>query len=112
MSTGLYNTQRLTEAPVLCYPDFTMLFLVYNDASGSGLGAVLCQKHGNNEQLVAYASRTLTKAKRHYSTTEREFLGVVWAVKQFWVYCMAAGSYFVQPLGLAEILPGTQKSSC
>ncbi|MDD9818054.1 MAG: RNase H-like domain-containing protein, partial [Gammaproteobacteria bacterium] len=78
--------QRLTEAPVLCYPDFTMPFLVYTDASGSGLGAVLCQKNGNNEQVVAYASRTLTKAERHYSTTERECLGVVWAVKQFRVY--------------------------
>jgi len=56
-------TALIEKAPVLCYPDSTMPFLVYTDASGSGLGAVLCQKHGNNEQVVVYASRILTNAE-------------------------------------------------
>ena len=45
--------QRLTEAPVLCYPDFTKPFIVYTDASGNGLGAVLCQEHETREHVVA-----------------------------------------------------------
>jgi len=38
---------------------------------------------------VAYASRVLTKVKRHYSTIEREMTAKVWGCKQFrqYIWC-------------------------
>ncbi|KRZ82907.1 Retrovirus-related Pol polyprotein from transposon 17.6 [Trichinella sp. T8] len=55
---------HLTSAPILTYPDFHRQFTV--DASGDGLGAVLSQREGKTERVVAYASCTLTKAERWY----------------------------------------------
>ncbi|KRX42752.1 Retrovirus-related Pol polyprotein from transposon 17.6, partial [Trichinella sp. T6] len=77
---------QLTSAPILAYPDFRRRFLVDVDASGDGLGAVLSQKDGNKERVVAYASRSLTKPERRYCVTRREMLGLVWALREFRPY--------------------------
>ena len=79
--------ERLCTAPVLVYPDFEKEFILYTDASGYALGAVLSQigKDGK-EQVVYYASKTLTDAERNYSTTELECYAVVWAVEKFHYY--------------------------
>ncbi|GFX77045.1 hypothetical protein TNCV_1072451 [Trichonephila clavipes] len=53
------------------------------DASNYALGAVLLQGEGSDEHPIKYASRLLTPAERNYSTTEREALAVVWALKEF-----------------------------
>ena len=47
----------------------------------SGVGAVLSQKHGEEQRVVAHYSKTL--AERIYCTTRRELLAVVKAVKHF-----------------------------
>jgi len=85
---GAFSTlkERLTSAPILAFPDFSQQFIVDVDASGQGLGAVLSQCIAGKERVVAYASRTLTKAERRYCTTRREMLALVWAIRYFRPY--------------------------
>ena len=63
---------RLVAAPILAFPDFSKPFLLDTDACETGIGAVLSQEHDGLERVVAYASRTLSKAERKYCVTMQE----------------------------------------
>jgi hypothetical protein len=79
----------LVQAPALRPPDFTKPFRVRSDASYQGLGATLMQgdqANGDDWYVVAYASRSLTKAEKNYSATDLECRGVLFAVNQFRPY--------------------------
>ena len=81
--------KHLCSAPILAYPSFDKPFLLQTDASNTGLGAVLAQidNHGN-EQVIAYASRTLSSREKNYTTMEKEALAVVFATNHFRVYLL------------------------
>ncbi|GFX69684.1 retrovirus-related Pol polyprotein from transposon opus [Trichonephila clavipes] len=49
---------------------------------GAGISAVLNQKH----RPIAFVSKTLNKAERNYTVTERECLVVIWALNKFKTY--------------------------
>jgi hypothetical protein len=71
--------QCLTTKPILGYPDFTREFIIYTDASGYGIGAVLAQMQtpalpdtseiseansaeaGDREIVIAYTSKHLSE---------------------------------------------------
>ena len=62
----------LVTAPILAHPDFTKPFILDTDASNHAIGAVLSQKVENKENVIAYASRTLSKSERKYCLTRKE----------------------------------------
>ena len=71
--------KRMSEAPVIAHPDFTKPFILYTDASGTGVGAVLHQEDENGqERIIACASRAFNQHEKKYPVTEQECLAVVW----------------------------------
>ena len=77
--------QKLVQAPILAFPTFSTVgspFVVYTDASSIGIGAVLEQ----DNHVIAYTSRALTKSEKQYSVIQCECLAVVYALKQFHLY--------------------------
>ena len=79
-----------TTTPILTYVDFTQPSKLHTDACGSGLGAVLHQTHKDGtDAVISYTSRSLTKAKSHYTMHKLEFLTLKWAVvESFMNICM------------------------
>ena len=81
--------ELLLKEPVVAYPDFSMPFRSYIDASNIGLGAILAQKQEGKERIICCASQTLNKSEQNYSATKKECLAMVWGVKNFWNYLIA-----------------------
>jgi hypothetical protein len=80
---------KLTTAPVLAYPDYSRPFILDTDASDFGIGAVLSQKDDEGrERVIAFASRSLSKAERRYCVTRRELLAVVVFTQHFRPYLL------------------------
>ena len=77
---------KLTSPLILTYPCFSDPFIILTDASDKAIGGVLSQMRHNQEKVIAYWSRQLTKAERNYSTIEREVLAAVGAIKEFYPY--------------------------
>ena len=69
----------LTTAPILTLPVEGEHFVVYCDASYSGLGAVLMQERN----VTAYDSSQLKVHERNYPTHDLELTAVVFALKQW-----------------------------
>nr|GEV21899.1 reverse transcriptase domain-containing protein [Tanacetum cinerariifolium] len=69
--------KKLTESTILVSPDWDLPFELMCDASDFAIGAVLGQQKIKHFQPIHYASKTMTDAQAHYTTTEKELLAVV-----------------------------------
>nr|GEX60592.1 reverse transcriptase domain-containing protein [Tanacetum cinerariifolium] len=84
--------KKLTEAPILVVPDWNLPFELMCDASDFAIGAVLGQRKTKHFQPIHYASKTMTEAQIHYTSTEKEMLAVVYAFEKFRPYLVLSKS--------------------
>ena len=82
--------RKLVKAPILRFPNWSIKFHVHIDALGLAIGAILTQL-GNDgmDYPIVYSRRKLNKAEKNYSTTEREALGMVFALQKYRHYLLA-----------------------
>src|SRR5678815_1503128 len=76
----------MKESVELAFPDFSEgvnKLELFVDASGSGMGAGLCQKQGDERRVIAFNSHSFNACERNASTIERESLAIRWGIKSF-----------------------------
>lgn len=78
--------EKLITAPIITCPDYQLPFCIQTDASAYGIAGVLTQQQEEGEKVIAYISRSLNKAEKNYSTTERECLAVLWSIEKLRPY--------------------------
>nr|GEW74216.1 DNA-directed DNA polymerase [Tanacetum cinerariifolium] len=88
--------KKLTEAPILVVLDWNLPFELMCDASDFAIGAVLGQRKTKHFQPIHYASKTMTEAQIHYTTTEKEMLIVVYAFEKFRPYLLLSKRNFIK----------------
>jgi hypothetical protein len=76
----------LVAAPILVRPNFKRPFYLDVDWSTKGVGAILSQKEGRFERVVAYASKGLTVAHKKFHPMERECYALIWGIMHFRQY--------------------------
>ena len=76
-----YLRDTLVSDLVMAYPDFDKPFIIKSDASEKAIGYVLSQKVDGKEKVIAYGSKKLSPAQQRWSTYDREYFGLVCAVR-------------------------------
>eukprot|EP00253_Pinus_taeda_P016601 PITA_16601 len=70
--------EKMFTGSILVFPDWKKEFHVHVDASCIALGAVLRKDNeGELDHQIKFVSRKMSKAKKNYSTTQREGLAMV-----------------------------------
>ena len=82
--------KALISAPIIHPPIWTEPFELMCDASDHAVGAVLDQRINKLPRVIYYTSKTLNDALLNYTTTEKEFLAVVFALEKFRSYLVGS----------------------
>ena len=85
--------EKLTSAPALLLPDLKLPFYVVCDASDYAIGCTLMQDQGHGLHPVAYDGRKMSPAEVNYHTTDKENLGLVYALRRW--RCYLEGREFI-----------------
>nr|GEV88087.1 reverse transcriptase domain-containing protein [Tanacetum cinerariifolium] len=85
--------RKLIEAPILVAPDWDLPFELMCDASDFAIGAVLGQRKTRHFELIHYASKTMTDAQAHYTTTKKELLAV--GIDFMWPFPSLRGNKYI-----------------
>ncbi|GJX04980.1 reverse transcriptase domain-containing protein [Tanacetum coccineum] len=78
--------EKLTNAPIMVSPNWSLPFELMCDASNFAVGAVLGQREEKHFRPIHFASKTLNNAQQNYTVTEKELLAVVFAFDKFRSY--------------------------
>ena len=100
------TVDEIAQQTLLATPDLTKPFVLEVDASDMALGAALRQ----GDRLIALFSKSLTNSQKNYTTTEKELLAAVEAIKHF--HTIIFGSKVTIRTDHANLLPnpGVQTS--
>lgn len=82
------------------------------DASPVGLGAVLVQLNKGKEQIISFASKSLSDVERRYCQTEREALSIVFGVERFKYYLFGREFLLYTDCKPLEFLFGEKSKPC
>jgi hypothetical protein len=88
----------LAKKMVLAYPDFTIPFEIYMDASNKQIGSVIQQ----NAQPLAFYSRKFTDAQTCYTVIELELLAIVETLQE---YCTSLLVTLSRSIPITRTLP-------
>ena len=80
----------LGSPPIMRSPNWNLPFEIMCDASDYAIGAVLGQREDKKAFVIYYVSKTLDSAQENYTTTEKEFLAVVFALEKFKSYIVGS----------------------
>ncbi len=78
--------KALIGAPILVRPNFQEPFFLDVDWSTKGVGAILSQKEGRFEKVIAYANKALTVAQKKFHPMEGECYALIWGILHFRQY--------------------------
>ena len=82
--------QALIKAPILQSPNWDLSLEIMCDSLDYAVGAVLGQRLDKKPTAICYASKTLIEAQINFTTTEEEFLAVVYALEKFRPYILGS----------------------
>ena len=101
--------------PILAYPNYQLPFTLHTDSSTDGLGAVLYQKQDGKMRVIAYASRSVSRAEANYPAHKLEFLALKWAVcEKFHEYLYGSKPFevFTDNNPLTYVLTSAKLDAC
>ena len=80
----------LVSPPIMRSPNWDLPFEIMCDASDYAIRAMLGQREDKKAFVIYYASKTLDSAQANYTTTEKKFLAVVFALEKFRSYIVSS----------------------
>ena len=75
--------EELRKATILAYPDTTLPWAIFTDASEYAIGAVLQQRRGQHWEPLAFFSQKLQPALRKHCPYDRELHAIYAALRKF-----------------------------
>ena len=85
-----FNTLKgaLTNPDFIALPTHDGEFILDCDACNTGIGAVLSQVQDGHERVVAYGSRSLSKAEKNFCVTDKELLAIRFFIEYYRHYLL------------------------
>ena len=79
---------ELISASVIFAPNWSKSFEIICDSSDFSICAILGQCIDNKQYMIYYSSKTLNDTQLNYTTTEKKFLAMVFALEKFRPYLL------------------------
>ena len=80
----------LVSPSIMRSPNLELPFEIMCDANDYAIGAVLGKREDKKAFVIYYAIKTLDSAQSNYTTTKKEFLAMVFALKKFRSYIVGS----------------------